>query len=312
MGDALEIYRTIAAFAIPIGALWYAARSFFLKKGIHIRGSYTIASSISCDDRYVRHVTLYNLKDRAVPIFKLLLSVGHGYYIEVDNFEDNPLILRPFETWHHEYDPIDMYTTNLSRVDVNDVLQNGQARHRLVLSTGEGKYVVKKWIKRWDPMFDWVRNYSTVVIHPRRSLFEGKAYGSNAKYIIELTLANDRKEVVPIFPGDHSIRKFRHFQLTFAALSSKEALEEFLLERAVDGDIKCKDIRVHDLDAWRGEMYERMTDRFTLSERSWIEYAVLGRAATWYSNAKLRRKSRDHQRKRLTEAHQTKSRPPRD
>ena len=34
--------------------------------------------------------------DRAVVIFQIFLEVGHGSYIEIEDFENEPLVLEPF------------------------------------------------------------------------------------------------------------------------------------------------------------------------------------------------------------------------
>ena len=54
-----------------------------------------MCSSVSCSDNYISSLTLENLKDRAVVILKIYLRLGHGYFVEIEDFENSPLILRP-------------------------------------------------------------------------------------------------------------------------------------------------------------------------------------------------------------------------
>lgn len=295
-----EVAVGIAALIIGVVGGWYTAKSVFLKTGTKIRGNYGLMSSVTCEDKYVSHVTLYNLKDRATAVFNIFLQLGYGYYVEIENFETAPLILKPFETWHREYDPIEMYTANLNRIDLEQLLDSRPVRRRLVLSTAEGKYVVKEWIKRWNPVSLFFRNYKTEIIHPRRSTFEGKSYGSNALYVVELTQADGKREMVPIYRGDDRIRKFKKFRLTEESLASARDLEEYLLHKAVAGVIACRDLKVHDLQTWRAEAYEEPKRPTIVAERdTWFEYYVMGFIATKLENRRLRRQNQEHHRNAL-------------
>lgn len=300
-----------AALVISIVAGWYTVRQFLLKAGTRVHGSFSVASSITCEDKYVSRVKLYNLKDRAVAVFKIYLQLGHGSYLEIDDFETSPLILQPFTAWHRDYEPIEMYTINARRVDIEALFESKRIRPRLVLSTADGKYIVKSWIRAWNPFVLFFQNYATAIIQPRRSHFEGKSYGSNAKFIVEVTRNDGEREVVPIYSSDHSIRKFRSFRLTADSLSSARALEEFLLEQAVAGSLPCRDLRVHDLESWRAEAYEeRKKPTLRLEPHSWFRYHVLGRVGTRLENWRLRRENRARHEEALAKARVLKKRQP--
>jgi hypothetical protein len=286
---SLSTLIAIAALIITIIATWYSARAFFLKIGTRIRGSYSIVSSIACSDDYVGEVTLYNMKDRAVVIFGIFLELSHGVYVELENFDGSPLILRPFEAWRRDYEPIEKYTMSFSKVELGSLFKSKNLRSRLVLSTAEGRYTVRNWIKSWHPNMMFFRNYATSVVRPVRSVFEGAAYGSNARYVVEFIRSNGKRQFVPIYPSDTSIRKFRGFRLTEKSLQSKRHLEEFLLERAVSGVLPCLDLVVHDLESLRAQMNDGLQRPTIIAERqSWFEYHVLGRIATLRENQRLR------------------------
>lgn len=288
-----ELVMSTSAIVISLIAALYTVRAFILKAGLNIRGSFSVTSSVACEDQYISDVTLHNLKDRAVAIFKIFVELDHGYYVELDDFESDPLILRPFEVWHRDYQPIEMYSVSLRRIKFDQMLSQDRVRRRLVLSVAEGKYVVHGWIRRWDPVVDFFNNHATVVAACRRSTFEGKSYGSNARYVVDITLSDGRRELVPVYAADASIRKFRAFTLTPESLRSKRALEEFLLQQAVAGLLPCSDLKVHDLESWRAGIYdERKKPVLTAKPRSWFQYQVLGRLATHVEDRRLRRENR--------------------
>jgi hypothetical protein len=285
----------IVGAAIGVVGIWYAARAFALKAGLRILGSFSVSSSIDCDDRYVRHVTLFNAKDRAVAVFKIFLRLDHGVFLEVDDFEGEPLILEPFAAWHREYDPIEMYSFSMRRVNLDALLKREYRKSRLVLATTDGMYVVRKWLKSWDPIYTFFKNNATIVAHPLRMRFEGKAYGSNTRFIVELNLSNGRREVIPINASDHRFQKFRKFRLPESSLNSRQALEEFLIEQAASGVLPCDNLTVHDWDEWRAENYEDMRGNTVhIVPRSWFGYHVLGRIGTRLRDAKRQRRNRVH------------------
>lgn len=280
---------------------WYAARAFWLKSGLRIRGAHTITSSVDCDDQFVSSLTLENLKDRAVVVFKVFLEIGHGVFVEVEDFEQAPLTLLPFQAYHKEYGPIEFYSAGMQRVDLNELLARQGSRRRLVLATSEGKYVVREWVKYWDPISVLLlQNDLTFVVSPRRSNFQGEPLGSNAKYVVILKLSNAKEEVITLRAMDHTITRFRNFRLTEAALASREALEAFLLERAMSGELPVDDIVVHDLAPWRAERFEDWNKSpLVVTARSWTTYYILGRTVSWWRRRIRRKMNRKRKAERL-------------
>lgn len=291
---AISAINSIVALIVSIIVLVYTIKTYLLKSGANIRASFGMcSSSVSCEDQYVTSITLENLKDRAVVIFKIYLKIGHNYYLEVEDFGDSPLILKPFEAFKKEYDAIDLYSINMNRINLNQLFDDKKVKKKIVLSTSDGKYVVSSWIKHWDPVYDFFNNHLTAVIHPRRATYKGKAYGINTRYIIDIKAENGKEEVIPIYPRDYEIKKFKKFRLTKECLASKEALEEFLYEQVGAGILNCSEITVHDIESWFQETYELERKKTIDAEYyNWFFYKVLGPLSTKYSNYRLRQKNK--------------------
>lgn len=292
LNNLIPTVTSLVALIVSIIALIYTAKAFLLKSGAYIRGSYVMRSSISCDDKYIYKINLENLKDRAVVIFKIFLQVGHNYFIEIDDFESNPLILQPFEIFTREYDPIDLYSYGTGKILLNDLLEDKSAKQRIVLSTSEGKYIVKDFINYWDPISVFFQNYATVIIHPLRSSYKGKSYGSNAKFIVEFKMENGQEEIIPIFSRDYELNKFNHFSLTKDSLSSKEALEDYLYGKVIEGVLKCTDVTVYDMDNWRNEIYKEENKKvITAKYENWFEYFITARIESRISDYRLKKQN---------------------
>jgi len=294
LSTVISAINSIVALIISIIALIYTIKAYSLKAGSNVRASFGMCSSSrSCEDQYVSNITLENLKDRAVVIFKIYLRIGHNYYLELEDFEDTPLILQPFEVFKKEYDALDLYTINTDRIDLNKIFDEKKAKKRIVLSTSDGKYVVNSWIKNWDPVYDFFNNHLTAVIYPKRTTYKGKSYGINTKYIVDIKTESEKEEVIPIYPGDYRIKKFKKFNLTKESLESKETLEAYLYEQVGAGILNCSEITVYDTKTWFDERYNLENKKTINSEYyGWFFYKVLGPLLTKYSNYRLRKKNR--------------------
>lgn len=282
----------VLALIVGITALVVAMKNYRRKSGLLIRGSFISAQSIECNDRYVSKIILENMKDRSVTIYCVYLRLGHNYFIELESFEDKPLILKPYETYHQDFGPIDFYELNGNRFNLNQLFENKKIKKRLALSTGDGKYVVPRPIEKWNPISDFFRNYWTVVLHPITTTYKGKYIGSNVKFVIEFASKEKEDEIVLLRSDDYKFSKFKNFRLTSESLESKEKLENFLLQQIALGKLVEIKYQVFDASEWRrrfDKYYDK--DEIIAEYYSWIKYTLLGRIHTWLSNRELHKEN---------------------
>lgn len=290
IGNFISLINSIVALIISVIALIYTVKTYLLKSGSNVRGTYRTCSSIFCDDKYVSSVTLENLKDRSTIIFSIHLKIGHNYLLEVENFENAPLILKPFEVYQKEYDAIDLYSVNMKRIRLDNLFNNEKVKKQLLLSTSDGKYVVNDYIHIWNPIVDFFKNNLTAVIIINRGTYKGKSYGGNTKFIVDIKLDNGKEEVVAIYPHDYERRRFNGFKLTEESLESKEQLENFLYEQVRLGNLLCSEITVHDIKSWNQENYDiQYKESYEAKYYNWFTYRVIGLVLTKYRSYWLRR-----------------------
>ena len=202
-------------------------------------------------------------------------------------------MVRPFEVFNKEYDPIDFYSVGMGRILLNDLLDHKSVKKQIVLSTSEGKYMVKEELNYWDPITNFFKNFMTAIIRPMRSTYKGKSYGSNAKFIVEFKMEGGKDEVIPIFPRDYEVKRFKNFNLTKEALDLKETLEDYLYEKVIEGSLNCADIEVFDLVSWRNEVYEKESKKNIIAKyQNWFTYHIIGRMATMFSNYQLKKRNK--------------------
>ncbi len=294
----------ILGTALSCFGLYLAYRGLVLKTGrMKIRGGYTETSSIACDDTYISSVTLENVRDRAVTIFAIYMKFGYNLYVEIDDFAQSPLILGPFESFRKEYEPIEFYSAGTRRILINDLFANRKVKKRLVLSTSDGKHTVRRLIPIWDPFMEFFQNFVTNIARPIRSTFKGKAYGSGTIYLVELEIESGTSQVLPIYPRDHEVRRFKRFRLTQESLETKAALEAFLNQQREDGNLPVSSVKVHDLRASREEHFkeDETKEPITASPTGFFTYHVAGRVYTWISRWDTRRKNKRHAKLRKQE-----------
>lgn len=281
-------YLQIFAICISLIALFFVVRNYWRKSGTYVRGQYSVSSSAWAEEQYVSSLTIENVKDRPVIIFKVFLLVGRKYYILLNDYEHDPKILKPYECFTCHYDPVDFYSVSMNRIKMNKLLDSRQAPARIVLATSNGKYVIKEWIKRWDPIVDFFNNHMTAIIHPMRPNSKQGFYGADVKYLVNITTEDGYKKNTPIFKEDYNFPRFKEFRLTEESLSSKEKLDEFLTEQAINGKLKCINVEVLDAEKLRKENYGSGYNKtFEAEHIGWFEYKVLGKLLTKASDARL-------------------------
>ena len=284
---ALVTVISVAAFVVASIALLYTYRGDRRKSGIDIRYRLAISSSVSSSEKWVSQVVLQNAKDRAVSIFKVYLEVGHGFYIEIEDFSPSPLILEAYGIHHQHYDPIDFYVGGPYRCI--DVLDDSKSRKRLVLITAQGRHFPKRHIKYDDPIYDSIStNYTTCVVHPLRLDYGGRSYGSEVKYIVTLKSADGKEEVIPIYPRDYESKWFNELGLTRQAMESKQALEDCIRSQMDMGNLNCSDVAIFDPEPDRSRWYREYERDGHVPVRGWFQYNILGRCWT------IRERWREH------------------
>ena len=157
----LAPYIALTSFAIAALALVFSIRGDRRKTGIDIRCDFSVASSVWSSERWVAEVRLENLKDRPISIYKIYLEVGHGLYIEVENFTETPLSLDDYSVYQKKYDPIEFYSNGMRRV--TGFLDGKKTRQRILLTTSQGRYYPRRRTNTFnDPLIDTIsKNYST-------------------------------------------------------------------------------------------------------------------------------------------------------
>lgn len=288
---------SLVALIVSFTALIYTVRSFSRKEGAKIRATFLVQSTIESTQKHVCELTLENMKDRSIAVYTVFLKLGHNYYLELENFEDSPLVLEPFGTYSTQYDPVDFYSVSMTPIDLKELWTN--RRQNVVLSTSDGKHVVKEKIRRWYPYADFFRNYSMAIIRPMRMQFRGKSYGSKVKFIVVIMDEGKEDEVIPLYPRDYQIAKFKNFRLTKEALESKENLHAFFEQMVLDNLLNYEDMEIWDMEAEREEGYKYyQKETFHAEHVSWFDHFVLGRLYTVADSLKTRYENKRRRRNR--------------
>jgi hypothetical protein len=285
--------KVVVGTTISYVAIYLAYRGYTRKSGLRLRGSYGTTSTVQCEDDFVSHLTLENLKDRAVTIFAIYLRVGHNVYVVVEDFGTEPLILGAYQTYQKEYDPIEFYTFNMRRLKVGELLKDRKVKKCLMLSTSDGRYKVRKQLRVWNPVFSFFQNHLTIVVQPVRTEFKGKGYGSNVAFLVELELPRQQEQVIAIYRDDYKYKRFKDLGLTRESLKSKEALQELLDRAQNEGKLVAKSIVVHDVEKSRAQRFDTYNkETLVLPRIGAFRYYVLARLATKFSNWAMNRQNR--------------------
>lgn len=289
-----ETVKTVLTTVLSCFGLYLGYRRFLLKEGIKIRGAWTLKSSNECEDKFISSVILENVKDRAVTIYSIYMKIGYNYYMEVHNFEDTPMTLKGFETFQLNCGPLENYSVNLRKVRLNDLLSNRRVKKTIVLSTTQGRYVVRKRLKAWNPVTLYFSNHYTGIINPHRSTYKGKNYGGNVVYFINIHSDDGTDHVIPIYRSDYDVRIFKGFILPKSSLESRDALERYLTHVLKKGLFHVKTFEVHSASELKKEGADIFSEGpvHELHPLGWFQYYIYGRFHTWRSEKRMADKNR--------------------
>lgn len=288
----MEILHLITPYLQPIAisissvALFVGIQRFLLKSGVKIQGTYQISSHVDCDDKWISEICLENLKDRAVTIYNIYLRLGYGCYLELFDFKSNPLILKSFETYKKEFDPICFYHASSTKVKLDELLGDNDIKKNLYLSTGNGKYKVRKPLRRWNPISLYFINYLTEIVHPVRMTYKDKSYGINILYLVELTFDDGEEQVIPVHRRENEWKSYKNFQFTKDSIKSKDSLEAYFSELIERNKIKAKSFKVYDLTQRRNENHDGYDKKseITLEKYSFFKYYIVGYLFSYIEN----------------------------
>lgn len=284
---------SLAALIISFIALQYTVRTFWLKAGDKVRFSYSVASSIEAEDKYISSITLENLKDKALVIFEIHLKLANGLYLELEKYEDAPLVVDPFGVFQKNYDPVIFYSSNTNRVKLDHLLDSHKSRPHVVLSTTNGRQKVKANIPRWTPLGEYFGNVYAGIIQPRWLIHRDKAYGSNVRFLLDIERADGERECVPIHQEDYRRKRLKSIEITEEALKDKPSFAALIESHISDGSVNWKNYEIIEFRK-KVEQIGGFNDETPIKpERiGALKYHIWGRMLNWIENWKMQRENR--------------------
>jgi hypothetical protein len=295
-GTNFSLIISIVALFVSTSALLTNYFNFRRKMKTKVSGLYVLSSSAECNDQFVYQIFLENNKDKAVTVFGIYLKIYPNYYIEIEDFESNPLIIKPYETYSKKYGPILYYGINLNKIEMNHLFERDgkRLRHkrRIILATSEGKYTVRNDIKHWIPVMDVFKNHYTAWVKPYSVKFKDRYIGSNIKYIVLLKY-EDTEQTILLKENDYQIWVFRNFVLTRESLEDKNKLNVFLQLMKDSGKLPCDSFEIIE----PGIQNEEMSKTINAPVINNFQYYILGKITTFLSDRKMKRNNNELKKK---------------
>jgi hypothetical protein len=242
--QASSVLIATIALLFSVLAVYFTARAYWQKRGASVRGHYTFSSSVTTEQKYVSDILLENLKDRSIVIFGFYLRMSRNVYIEIERFDEEPLILKPFEVLARSYDPIDSYSFNMKRFNLNHLFDDKYRGVRLVLATSAGKLVIKKPVPIWNPIHDWFKNHAILTMQTDRSTFDGKGYGGNILFVVHLYKGDEIFQTFALYPREYTYKWFKDLGGSEDTLKSVTKVKELFEKFIEKDDIKADNVSV--------------------------------------------------------------------
>lgn len=236
--------KDIPSLVISLIALWYAVETYLLKSGIYIKGMYGITFFNSDSHQaFINQITLENMKDKAIIIFNISIKIGDNYILLIEDFKDDPLIIKPFEIYQKKYETVYCYVSNMIKWDIQELLIDQDIKKIFILSTNHGRYEVKETVNFHHPLQEINLNKCTTLVHPFRPVYKGKVIGEEVDYIVNMD-----EEIIFLHKSDERLKIFNNFDLSSHSLASRDNLEIFFQEQKKLGNINFSFLQVVNAD----------------------------------------------------------------
>ena len=265
------IIITCFSLFIAICSFTFAFLNFRRKSSIKLRSLFTISSIITSTNKYISQVTIENSKDRSVSIFAIYLHIKPNIYIELSNYENQPLIIKAYDTITINYQPVFFYAANEYRIDINKALNNKKNKIRIVVATSGGKYEIKDRINYWIPYFDIIKNHYTQWVVPVTLTHEGKNIGSNIDYILYINYQN-HESIYQVHHYEPNLLIPKEYELTPDVTESKDKLEQHLNRLIQENKITCSSYKIIETK----NLIESPSKTITIDSVSWFRYKIIG------------------------------------
>lgn len=280
-------YTSIISLIISIIALWITWKSFLLKIWDKYKTlSYSSQSSIQNSDDYISSVTIQNLQDRPLVVFKIYFQLWYNLFIELEDFEEKPLIIKPFEVYQWNYWPILFYWNSwFERYIINKLIHDKTVKKKFILETVEGKY------KKSHVLHKFFKNYYTWIISPFRLMYNDKYYWEEIDFIVDFIHQNWKTESVWISKKNFRW-VFRNVSLEEEHLVSVDTLKEYLNLQREKWNFICDQIDVLD---WKKKLndlfnYDKLK-KIDLPKVTFLEYYFLWKIDTFFQKIKTKIKN---------------------
>lgn len=279
----------LATLVISAFAALYAWQSVRLKKSVKIQsqiiGGHTPQGFT---DKYPRTVLLQNLKDKSEAIFGIYMKVGHNLYIKLEDLQDDPIIIGPFETISRTYGPVSLYGMNMRRLDLNRMLEDPKIKKRIVLHTSHGRHVTKTRKKYWNPILD-VLSGSGIGLATAHWITEPKlpkikSIPFNAKYVVEIQKDQDKKYYSYITETGN-----KDLGITQEHLQNPNELKEVIEKTFGSRDYYPSSIEIFSVEDNQELIYlqEFYKDSVEFKVSSWLMAYIANKPVHWYREWKM-------------------------
>ncbi|MGJ0378905.1 hypothetical protein NG776_02630 [Aliarcobacter cryaerophilus] len=283
-----ENLLVLSGIIIALTALIYTIRLYYMKRGINVRCSYSFTSSIYLDDIYLSNLIMENRKDKSIVIFYIYLKLGN-YYLELENFKGNPLIIKPFEVYSKEFAPVVFYSVSMSKINLNKLMDNRKVNKKIVIYTTEGIREIKAYINMKHPIAESFKNYCTAIVMPNRVEHDNIYYSKNIKFLINFINIHGVKETIYIRKDSINL-KIKNLEINSNLINNKEKLENFLQDNIKNQKLKnIIDVDIIDIENEIKQM-EKEYDKeiFEAKNLSFFEHCILCKSLTILKELQLK------------------------
>lgn len=257
-----------AQVIVAIVALYLTWSNFYRKHGTRVKGCFISSTGWDSDGSYISGVVLENLKDKPVTVYGIYIDFAGSYLLELEDLRDLPIIIKPYQALVRDYQAPFALSVNMNSVNIEKLLSNNKIKKRIILSTSDGRYVVRQIKDIWIPVLDVFSYKIFGLVHVFYLKVDGKNVGGGTAYVLKFVCL-EGIETSFVYSAQ---RNFSKYGLALEAddLVSLESVKKKIAETEGKGGlVGCFSVKAYSVEEAHGEgiSWVKENGKYYFSER---------------------------------------------
>jgi hypothetical protein len=232
---------------------------FVLKYGIKFKATLSLTSNSDSNVPFFTQITILNLKDKVILITAIYVKINN-IYILIKDYKENPLVLNSLSAVNIDTHPVEFYTWDMNKVEINEVFSSTYKK-KIVIFTTSGKVEVEP--SSLSSHYQELKKPFIKKIKPVRLFYHENISGSAVKYVLTFYKKGSISDVIKINELDLKLKTnfFNYFKLTDKCLENSKFLYDYIEKQKQNKLLHYDELFIVDCERERKRIFSHFLEK---------------------------------------------------